>query len=70
MKHAIAIVLLCLPTQLSAGNRCTAPHVNRAEIARVLSAKPNANRASIARKQKIRTLLAWQRSLLFEQQIL
>jgi hypothetical protein len=68
MKHVVAIVLLCLPAQLSAGGRCPFAHAERAEIARTLTPKPH--RAEIARAQKIRALVAWQRAVLFEQQIL
>jgi hypothetical protein len=69
MKHAIAIILLCLPAQISAGGRCTIAHADRDGIARAASAKPNLNRES-TRAQKIRPLRAWQRSVLFEMQIL
>lgn len=70
MKHAIAIVLLCLPTQLSAAERCAMSRVNRDEVARVVSVKPPASRVEIARPLKVRPPAAWQRMLLFEQQIL
>jgi hypothetical protein len=70
MKHAIAIVLLCLPAQLSAGGRCPIAQAHHDQIVRALSAKPAANRIEVARVQKIRALLAWQRAVLFEQQIL
>jgi len=68
MKHVVAIALLCLPAQLSAGGRCPYAHADRAEIAKVWTAKPQ--RAELARAQKIRPLRAWQRSVLFEMQIL
>ena len=70
MKHAVAIVLLCLPAQLSALGRCPYAHTDRAGIARTWSPKPAPNRADAARLQKIRAVLAYQRALLFEQQIL
>lgn len=70
MKHAIAILLLCLPAQLSAGERCTATHANRSEATRPLIAKPTVNRAAIARPLKVRLPIAWQRIYLYEQQIL
>ncbi len=70
MKTALALVLICLSAPLSAGERCTASQAQRAEVARVLSAKPAVTRTVTVRPQKLRALLAWQRSLLFEQQIL
>ena len=70
MKHAIAIILLCLPAQLSAGGRCPIAEANRHAIARASMAKPAASRVEIVRAQKIRAILAWQRAVLFEQQIL
>jgi hypothetical protein len=68
MKHAAAIVLFCLPAQLTAGGRCPVAEAHRIEIARALSAKPH--RAEVSRPQKIRTPPAWQRPLMFEMQIL
>lgn len=70
MKHVIAILLLCLPAQLSGGGRCPTSHANRDGIARTPSAKPLANRGEVARPQRVRPLVAWQRTVLFEQQIL
>ena len=69
MKHVIAIVLLCLSTQLSAGGRCPLRNADRAEAARVPSAKPNAGRVVVARQHKL-PLASWQAAILFEQQIL
>jgi hypothetical protein len=69
MKHVIAIVLLCLPTQLAAAERCNKPRVAHAEIVRLASAKPLVRRVEIARPQKVRAPAAWQK-LLLEQQIL
>ena len=69
MKHAVAIALLCLPASLSAGGRCPYAHADRADIARAWSATAPTNRA-LARAQKIRAIVAYQRALLFEQQIL
>jgi hypothetical protein len=69
MKHVVAIVLLCLPAQLSALGRCPYAAADRAEIARTWNAKAPSSRA-LARAQKIRAILAYQRALLFEQQIL
>lgn len=69
MKHLIAIVLLCLPTQLSAGERCNHPRAHRGEVARIVHAKPPASRIEIARPQRARPSTTW-RVLLFEQQIL
>ena len=68
MKHAAAIILLCLPAQLTAGGHCPVAEAHRLEVARALSAKPR--RAEVSRPQKIRTPLAWQRPLMFEMQIL
>ena len=68
MKHVLAIVLICLPAQLSAGGRCPYAQSDRAEVARVLTVK--SQRPELARVQKIRPLRAWQRSVLFEMQIL
>ena len=70
MKRIAAIVLLCLSAQLSAEGRCPYVHAERAEIARAWSSKPTLNRAEAARLQRVRALLAWQRAILFEQQIL
>ena len=70
MKHVIAIFLLCLPTQLSAAERCNMSRQNRDEVARVSSVKPPAIRSDIGRPIKVRAPKAWQRLLLFEQQIL
>ena len=70
MKHVIAIVLLCLPTQLSAAERCAMSHNNRAEIVRMVGAKHIAPRIDTARPIRIRPPAAWQRLLLFETQIL
>jgi hypothetical protein len=70
MKRVIAIILICLPASLSAEGRCPVADAHRAEIARALSAKPTANRVELVRAQKIRAILAWQRAVLFEQQIL
>ena len=70
MKHVIAILLLCLPTQLLAGERCNMSRQTRDEVARVSSAKPPAIRSDIGRPLKVRAPKAWQRLLLFEPQIL
>lgn len=70
MKHALAIILLCLPAQLSAAERCPLSRDHRDEVARVVSAKPPALRIEVGRPQKVRSPAAWQRLLLFEQQIL
>lgn len=70
MKYAFAIVLLCLPTLLHAGEQCTKPQANRIDIGRTLKAKPNANRVEVDRTQRIKALPAWQRALLFDPQIL
>ena len=71
MKHVAAIVLLCLPATLSAGGRCPIADANREAVARELAAKPTTpRRVEIVRAQKIRALIAWQRAVLFEQQIL
>lgn len=70
MKHVLAILLLCLPTQLSAAERCSNSRHNRDEVARSGTPKPPAVRAEIARPQRARPPAAWQRILLFEQQIL
>ena len=68
MKHVLAIVLLCLPAQISAGGRCPAGHADRSEV-RAWPVKAAAPRATL-RVQKLRALAAWQRAVLFEQQIL
>ena len=68
MKHLVAIILLCLPAQISAGGRCPYAHANRAEVARAATPKPQ--RAETVRAQKVRAIVAWQRAVLFEQQIL
>ena len=70
MKHALAIVLLCLAAQLSAGERCTASNAGRLKLERAQLAKPVANRARIARPRDVELLRAWQSSVLFEPQIL
>lgn len=70
MKHVIAIVLLCLPTQLSAAERCNASRHNRDEIVREASPKPPAIRADPVRPNKVRARAPWQRVLIFEPQIL
>ncbi len=71
MKYAFIIVFLCLATTpLFAGDRCTKAHAHRSESARPLSVKPIASRVEVARPQKVVTLTAWQRSLLFDPQIL
>ena len=70
MKHVIAILLLCLPTQLSAAERCNMSRQNRDEVARVSTVKPPAIRSDIGRQIKVRAPKAWQRLLLLEQQIL
>ena len=70
MKHAFAIVLLCLPAQLSAGERCTASNADRPRLERAQLAKPVAARSRNARPQDVALLRAWQRSVVFEPQIL
>ena len=70
MKQLVAIILLCLPTQLSAAERCAMSRHHRDEIARVSAPKPPAARVEISRPYKVRPLAAWQRVILFEQQIL
>ena len=67
MKPVLALVLLCLPTQVSAAERC-ASQPNRSEIARVVNARPPTVRAEIGRPLKVRAPAAWR--LLLEQQIL
>ena len=70
MKHVIAIILLCLPAQLSAAQRCAISRHDRGDIAHVVSAKPPVHRVDIARSNKVRPPAAWRRVLLFEVQIL
>lgn len=70
MKHALAIVLLFPSAQLSAGERCTASNADRLKLERAQLAKPVASRARIARPQDVELLRAWQRSVLFDPQIL
>ena len=70
MKLVIAIVLLCLAAPLAAGGRCPVAEAHREAVARELAAKPTPKRIELVRAQKIRALLAWQRAVLFEQQIL
>lgn len=70
MKHAIAILLLCLPTQLSAAERCAMSRHDRDDVARVVSARPPVVRIEIGRPLKVRAPAAWQQLLLLEQQIL
>lgn len=69
MKHLVAIALLCLPTQLSAAERCNMSRANRDEVARVAPAKAPATRVEVVRPQKARSVIAW-RVLLLEPQIL
>lgn len=69
MKRVLALVLLCLPALVSAGGRCPSNHAVRDEPARILSLRTMAPRDSI-RVRKQRPLIAWQRAILFEQQIL
>ena len=69
MKHVIASTLLCLPAHLSAAERCAVSRTDRDEIVRMVSAKPLAPRID-SRPIKVRPPAAWQRLLLFEQQIL
>lgn len=70
MKRVLAIVLLCLPALVSAGGRCPSNHAVRDEPARILSLKTMPPRGDTIRVRKQRTLAAWQRAILFEQQIL
>ena len=70
MKPVLALVLLCLPALVSAGGRCPSSHASRDDTARTPSAKPMAARSDIVHIKRPRPLVAWQRTLLFEQQIL
>lgn len=69
MKYVLAMVMLCTSAPLIANERCAKPHANRIETARAQAVKPNARRVEIVR-QKASQLLAWQRAILFEPQIL
>jgi hypothetical protein len=69
MKHVIAIALLCLPTGLSAGDRCGASGAGRVSLARAQIARPAAKRPATVRPQDLDRLRVWH-SVLFEQQIL
>ncbi len=70
MKRILALVLLCLPALVSAGGRCPSSHGLREQPARALSFKATTPRSDFVRVRKQRSLVAWQRAILFEQQIL
>lgn len=70
MKRFFAIVLLCVPALVSAGGRCPSSHASRDDQARSLVVKSLAARSEIVRARKSRPVVAWQRTILFEQQIL
>ena len=70
MKRVLALVLVCIPALVSAGGRCPSNHAVRDEPARILSLKTMVPRADTIRVRKQRPLVAWQRAILFEQQIL
>ena len=70
MKRVLALVIVCIPALVSAGGRCPSNHAVRDEPARILSLKTMVPRADTIRVRKQRPLVAWQRAILFEQQIL
>jgi len=70
MKYICALLLLCLPALLSASERCTSSYSNRIDSGRSLQIDRAAPRLESPRAKKVKTLSAWQRMILFEQQIL
>lgn len=70
MKYACALLLLCLPALLSASERCANSYTDRIDTARMLQAAPATPLVETRRAKKVKTLSAWQRMILFEQQIL
>ena len=72
MKHVIALLLLCVPAQLLAADRCNMSRQDRSEIARIANAgaRPATPRPETARQTRAPALKVWQRVLIFEQQIL
>ena len=72
MKHVIALLLLCIPAQLLAADRCNKSRQDRTELARLANAgaRPAPQRPEAARQTRVPTLKMWQRVLIFEQQIL
>ena len=70
MKYALALMLLCLPALLSASERCTSSYSNRIDAGRSLQIERATPRVESPRVKKVKSLSAWQRMILFEQQIL
>ena len=70
MKYALALMLLCLPALLSASERCTSSYSNSIDTGRSLQIERATPRVESPRVKKVKSLSAWQRMILFEQQIL
>ncbi|MDQ3077898.1 MAG: hypothetical protein M3Q83_03540 [Pseudomonadota bacterium] len=60
MKHLLALALLTLPALVAAGETCTGSSIDRIEVVRVHT----------VRAHTIESMQPWQRSFLFDPQIL